>query len=72
MNLKKILKVATGAASVALGGAALFLSKKSGEIQDEETDMTKLEPLGGEAEPVEAEELKEEKEEEESEDNNEE
>ena len=65
MNLKKILKVAAGAGSVVLGGAALFLSKKSGEIQDEETDMTKLEPLGDEpeAEPVEAEELKEEEEE---------
>ena len=45
-NAKKAIKAAAGIGSIILSAGALILSKKSGEIHDDE-DRLKLEPLGG-------------------------
>ena len=66
---KTILKVATGIGAVLASGAGLFLAKKSGQLDEDDKDMLKLDPLGdNEVESIEAEEVETEEQEEPEED----
>ena len=65
---KTILKVATGIGAVLASGAGLFLAKKSGQLDEDDKDMLRLDPIGDddlfceECEKVEAEEIEQEEE----------
>ena len=58
---KTILKVATGIGAVLASGAGLFLAKKSGQLDEDDKDMLRLDPIGDdEVESIEAEEVEDE------------